>query len=151
MAALKRPSRSRFAGQRLPTALLTMSSSPSTRYQMTAWRGAPSGSTVAMVRKCLAVRKSRRRSERGMGMPAMVRQEAVAGRSPSSLGGDDASAPIADDRHRDIVEDPVFAGHVERPAGALVEAPATGVLLERPQHERIEAAGAQIVHGVLQQ
>ena len=55
--------------------------SPSTiRYQMTAWRGAPSGSIVAMVAKCRPEdTKARRLSERGWGSvtPSMVREPSV--------------------------------------------------------------------------
>src|SRR5262245_31043818 len=57
-------SRRRFLGHRRPTALLSTISSPSSRYQTTAWRGPPSASTVAIVTKRVAARNSRTRGGR---------------------------------------------------------------------------------------
>ena len=55
----------RFDGQRRPTALLMTISSPSTVYQTTAERGAPSGSIVAIVANRGSSRKVRTSSDRG--------------------------------------------------------------------------------------
>ena len=93
-----RGSRRRLDGQRRPTALLMTNSSPSSVYQMTAWRGAPSGSVVAIVAKRGASRKARMSSGRAMNasgrvavglsvIASMVREGAAravaAGASPS--------------------------------------------------------------------
>src|SRR6478736_1716892 len=66
MDSAMRGSRRRFAGQRRPTALLMTSVSPSSVYQMTAWRGAPSSSVVAIVAKRSASRNRRTASEIGV-------------------------------------------------------------------------------------
>src|SRR4051812_35477930 len=57
-------SRTRFDGHRRPTALLMTISSPSTVYQTTAARGAPSGSIVEIVANRRSSRKARTSSER---------------------------------------------------------------------------------------
>src|SRR4051794_10114506 len=58
-------SRTRFDGQRRPTALLMTISSPSTVYQTTAARGAPSGSIVEIVANLRSSRNARTSSEKG--------------------------------------------------------------------------------------
>src|SRR4051794_8909913 len=57
-------SRTRLDGQRRPTALLMTTSSPSTVYQTTAARGAPSGSIVEIVANRRSSRKAWTSSER---------------------------------------------------------------------------------------